>query len=200
MEIYNSYIRVPSGGIYESEICFIQSFDDFDRNFLYRDEFWIQFKNEYQKLTGYYQMNIPLTNFFGKAKEDFLKKFENKISSVDCAHRYYTYIKVISDRNNPQLNGQTMLFKYGRRIYDKLNIDKNKTFGKTFLLKVKLTQGFPNYDNCTFSDNNYYIRDINLNIRNIPSLKRLDLIKDMERKIKLSKITKKIKDNEKICM
>jgi hypothetical protein len=95
-----------------------------------------------------------------------------------------------------------MLFRYGRRIHDMLNVAQSDVFNKSFLLKITTTQGFQNFDKCKFSENNYYIRDINLNVRNIPSLKRLDLIKDVERKFKLSRITKKIKDkdNEKICM
>lgn len=201
MEMYNKYI-IPIKDFYESEIAFVESFDDFNKNFLYRDEYWIKFKNEYSKLTGFYHMDILANSFFGKTKEEFLRQYDDKIDLVECAHRHYAYVKIINDQLNPQLNGQIMLFRYGRRIYDKLNQYKSKTFNRTFILKVKITAGFQNFDDCHFSKNDYYVRDINLNIQNIPSLKKLDLIKDMERKFKLNQITKKIKDkdNEKVCM
>ena len=202
MDIYHKYIKVPMGGIYESEISFVESFDDFDKNFLSRDEYWVQFKNEYEKLTGFYQINISVNNFFGKLKEDFLKKYNDKINNIECAHRHYAYVKIINDKENPQLNGQIMLFRYGRKINNMLTAAQSDVFNKSFLLRITMVQNFQNFDKCKFSENNYYIRDINLNVQNIPSLKRLDLIKDFERKIKLGQITKKIKDkdNEKICM
>ena len=202
MEIYNTYIKVPIGGLYESEFCFVESFDDFNKNFLSRDEHWVVFKDEYKKETGYYQLDFGVNHFFGKVKDDFLQRYEDKISDISSARRYYAYIKIINDNHNPQLNGQIMLFKYGRRIHETISGNPHTTFSKSFLLRVILTQGFPNYDSSKFSDKNYYIRDINLNIRNIPSLKRLDIVRDIERKFKLNKITKKIKDkdNEKICM
>lgn len=202
MEIYNSHIIPLTTNGYESEISFVESFDDFNKNFLQRDEFWVEFKNEYNKLNGFYQINIPVNNFFGKAKSDFLEKYKDKIHNIECAHRHYAYVKIINDKVNPHLNGKIMLFRYGRRIHEMLLAYPNTTFSRTFLLKIKMTSGFQNFDDCKFSTNNYYVRDINLNIRNIPSLKRLDLIKDLERKFKLSQITKKIKNrnDEKICM
>ena len=191
MEIYNSYIKPPTGGSYESEIAFVQSFDDFDKNFLYRDEYWVEFKNEYSKLTGYYQIDIGVNSFFGKLKDDFLKKYNDKVSDIHSAHRHYAYIKIIDDKFNPQLNGQIMIFKYGRTIYDKLNADKSKTFGKSFIIKVRLVSGYPNYDGCNFTTNGYSVRDLNLNIQNIPSLKKLDILRGVERRFKLDKILKK---------
>lgn len=202
MEIYNKHFIPLTTNGYESEIAFIESFDDFNKNFLQRDEFWIEFKDEYRKLNGFYQMNIPVNNFFGKAKTDFLERYKDKIHNVECAHRHYAYIKIINDKHNPHLNGNTMLFRYGRKIHEMLLAYPNTTFSRTFLLRIRMVSGFQNFDGCNFTLNNYYVKDVNLNVRNIPNLRKLDLIKDLERRHKLSQITKKIKDkdDEKICM
>lgn len=196
MERYNDYLNktLPSGGTYESEIAFIESFDDFDKNFLYRDEHWVVFKNGYRKLTGLYQIDIGISNFFGKDKDAFLKKYNDKVEDIASSHRHYAYVKIIHDRVNSQLNGQTMILMFGRKIYDKIQVNKTKAFSRSFLLKIKMVSGFQNFDECHFTTNNYYIRDINLNIQNIPSLKKLDMIRDVERRFKLDRIVKKQMD------
>lgn len=201
IELYNRYI-IPKDDYYESEITFVESFDDFDKNFLNRDEYWVKFKNEYKKFTGLYQMDIPAINFFGNTKKEFEKKHNDKIENVQCALRHYVYIMIMDDKRNPQLNGKIILFRYGRIVHDILNNRKNNIFSKIFLLKIRMTNGFQNFDDSKFTDNNYYVRNVTLDInKNIPSLNNLDLtIKNIERRNKLNQITKKMIENEKICM
>lgn len=203
MERYNKYLGIiPNGGCYDSEIAFVESFDDFDKNFLYRDEHWVEFNDSFKRHTGFYQIDIGVSNFYGKVKDDFLKKCDGKVVNITSAHRHYVYVKIIDDKVNSQLNGQIMLFMYGRKIYDIIQSNKGKTFSRSFMLKVKMTQQFLNFDECHFTTNNYYIRDLNLNIQNIPSLRKLDILKDIERRFKLDKIVKKqldIKMRKYVC-
>ncbi len=206
MELYNKYLKIPMGGIYSSEICFIQSFDDIDKNFLNRIEQWVVFNDKYKKYNGFYSGYSNI--FFGKNKEKFLDGIKDKVKDITSSSRYHTYIKIINDHMNPHLNGETMLFRYGRKINSIITNDKHKVFAKSFLINMKLTGylgdypgSYPNFDECTFSDNDYYIQDYSLNIRNIPDLPNLNILNIIDRSNKLKKIIKKInnKEDEKIC-
>lgn len=76
---------------------------------------------------------------------------------------YVSNIKVISDPKNPQNEGKVFLFKYGKKIFDKITKMMNPDLeseqainpfdlwnGANFKLKMTRQSGFPNYDESTF--------------------------------------------------
>ena len=76
---------------------------------------------------------------------------------------YVSNIQVISDSKNPSNEGKIFLFKYGKKIFDKLtkmmnpDLDSEKAVnpfdlwqGAHFKLKMTRQSGFPNYDESTF--------------------------------------------------
>ena len=76
---------------------------------------------------------------------------------------YVSNIKVISDPKNPENEGKIFLFKYGKKIFDKLSkmmnpdLESEKAInpfdlwnGANFKLKMTRQSGFPNYDESTF--------------------------------------------------
>lgn len=76
---------------------------------------------------------------------------------------YVSNIKVISDPKNPENEGKVFLFKYGKKIFDKLtkmmnpDLESEKAInpfdlwqGANFKLKMTRQSGFPNYDESTF--------------------------------------------------
>jgi hypothetical protein len=76
---------------------------------------------------------------------------------------YVSNIKVISDPKNPQNEGKVFLFKYGKKIFDKITKMMNPDLesetkvnpfdlwnGAPFKLKMTRQSGFPNYDESTF--------------------------------------------------
>ena len=76
---------------------------------------------------------------------------------------YVSNIKVISDPKNPSNEGKIFLFKYGKKIFDKLtkmmnpDLDSEEAInpfdlwkGANFKLKMTRQSGFPNYDESTF--------------------------------------------------
>ena len=78
---------------------------------------------------------------------------------------YYSNILVIEDPANPQNNGQVKLFKYGKKIFDKINDLMNPEFkdetpvnpfdlwgGSNFKIKIRMVDGFVNYDKSEFDN------------------------------------------------
>ena len=76
---------------------------------------------------------------------------------------YVSNIYVVSDPKNPENEGKVFLFKYGKKIFDKLTKMMNPDLeseesvnpfclwnGANFKLKMTRQSGFPNYDESTF--------------------------------------------------
>lgn len=76
---------------------------------------------------------------------------------------YISNIYVISDPKNPENEGKVFLFKYGKKIYDKIHLLMNPEFegddpvdpfdlwkGANLRLKIRNLDGYRNYDQSTF--------------------------------------------------
>lgn len=72
---------------------------------------------------------------------------------------FFSNIYVVKDSANPAAEGKIFKYRYGKKIYDKLNVAMNPTFeddvpmnpfdlweGANFRLKVRKADGYPNYD------------------------------------------------------
>ena len=106
------------------------------------------------------EYNRLLWNSGIDADKDLARKQKRKLS-------YYTNIYVIKDPLNPENEGQVFLYKFGKRIFDKLTArmqpDENdydpqpaiNPFdlwkGADFKLKIKQVAGYWNYDDSSFN-------------------------------------------------
>ena len=76
---------------------------------------------------------------------------------------YYSNIYVVKDPSNPANEGKVFLFKYGKKIFDKIADQMNPQFadekavdpfnlwsGANFKLKARKVEGYPNYDKSEF--------------------------------------------------
>lgn len=76
---------------------------------------------------------------------------------------YISNIEMIDDSKNPQNNGKVFLFKFGKKIFDKVEEAMNPQFadekainpfdfwnGANFKLKVRKVEGYTNYDKSEF--------------------------------------------------
>lgn len=76
---------------------------------------------------------------------------------------YISNILVISDPKNPENEGKVFLFKYGKKIFDKITMLMNPEFegdkpvnpfdfwkGANFKLRIRTVDGYPNYDQSIF--------------------------------------------------
>ena len=78
---------------------------------------------------------------------------------------YVTNVYVVQDPSNPQNEGKVMLFKFGKKIFDKIMDVMQPQFadetpvnpfdfweGADFKLKIRNVEGYRNYDKSEFSD------------------------------------------------
>lgn len=93
-----------------------------------------------------------------EANKEIVRKRKRK-------QQYISNIYVISDPKNPQNEGKVFLFKYGKKIFDKIQEAMKPVFegdqaidpfdfwqGADFRLKVKRVEGYPNYDSSSFEN------------------------------------------------
>jgi hypothetical protein len=100
--------------------------------------------------------NTRLWNTGIEADKEIARKRKRKLS-------YYSNIYVVSDPKHPENEGKVFLFKYGKKIFDKLSEAMNPHFedekavnpfdfweGANFKLKIRKVDGYWNYDKSEF--------------------------------------------------
>ena len=101
--------------------------------------------------------NNTLWNSGIEANKDIARKQKRKLS-------YVANIMVISDPSNPANEGRVRLFKFGKKIFDKITEAMNPEFadetpvnpfdmweGANFKLKIRNVEGYRNYDKSEFA-------------------------------------------------
>jgi hypothetical protein len=133
---------------------------------------WVRmFDHGFQGPGGWYIENCPTT----LGGECPLCKKNNELwnsgldSNKDIARKqkrrlsYYSNILVVKDPSNPQNEGKVFLYKYGKKIWDKINDLMQPEFedespvnpfdfweGADFKLKIRQVDGYRNYDKSEF--------------------------------------------------
>jgi len=104
------------------------------------------------------EYNTTLWNSGIEANKEIARKQKRRL-------HYIANIYVISDPSNPQNEGQIKLFKFGKKIFDKITEAMNPEFadetpinpfdmweGANFKLKIRNVEGYRNYDKSEFAD------------------------------------------------
>jgi len=101
-------------------------------------------------------LNNTLWNSGVEADKEIARKQKRRLS-------YISNIYVVRDPSNPDNEGKVFLYKYGKKIFDKLNDAMNPEFegevavnpfdfweGANFRLKIRKVEGYRNYDKSEF--------------------------------------------------
>jgi len=102
--------------------------------------------------------NTALWNSGIESDKDIARKQKRRL-------RHVSNIYVVHDPTNPQNEGKVMLYRYGKKIYDKLSEAMNPEFkdeiafnpfdlweGADLKLKIRKVDGWPNYDRSEFDE------------------------------------------------
>lgn len=102
------------------------------------------------------EYNSKLWNTGSESNKEIVRKQKRRLS-------FYSNIYVVTDSGNPENEGKVFLFKYGKKIFDKLNEAMNPQFadeeavnpfdlwaGANFKLKIRQVEGYRNYDKSEF--------------------------------------------------
>jgi gp32 DNA binding protein like len=102
------------------------------------------------------EYNTKLWNSGIESNKDLVRKQKRRLS-------YFSNIYVVKDPTRPENEGKVFLFKYGKKIFDKLNEAMHPQFsdekavnpfdlweGANFKLKIRQVEGYRNYDKSEF--------------------------------------------------
>jgi hypothetical protein len=102
------------------------------------------------------ELNSELWNSGVEANKEVARKQKRRLA-------YYTNILVVQDSGNPENNGKVFLFKFGKKIFDKIKDVMQPQFedeapmnpfdfweGANFKLKIRQVEGYRNYDKSEF--------------------------------------------------
>jgi gp32 DNA binding protein like len=111
------------------------------------------------------EFNSQLWNSGVEADKEQARKQKRRL-------HFISNIYVVEDHGNPENNGKVFLFKYGKKIFDKLNEVMNPQFpdekplnpfdfweGANFALKIRMVEGYRNYDKSTFMTSSALAKD-----------------------------------------
>jgi len=100
--------------------------------------------------------NNKLWNSGVEANKEIVRKQKRKLN-------YIANVYIVSDPKHPENEGKVFLFKFGKKIFDKLNEAMNPQFedespinpfdmwkGANFKLKIRKVEGYQNYDKSEF--------------------------------------------------
>lgn len=133
-----------------------------------KHQHYVDFKN-YPELQGYYDCMKNFTDkcdfctMYWKLKNSKNASDHEKAELISRNTKYYSYILVIEDEQNRELEGKIMIYPYGYKIKEKIKNEKDgnnpdKTpcnvfdlaNGKDFELNIKQLGDYPNYDSSIF--------------------------------------------------
>jgi hypothetical protein len=111
------------------------------------------------------ERNSALWNSGVDADKEIARKQKRRL-------HFISNVYIIEDSLNPENNGQVRLFKYGKKIFDKLNEAMNPQFadeepvnpfdfweGANFKLKIRNVEGYRNYDKSEFASPSPLFKD-----------------------------------------
>jgi len=132
---------------------------------------YVDIKNA-KELSGWFDSpknfneKCPLTDLYYTMTNSKNAILQEKAKCLKYSKKYYSYVLVIEDEQQPELVGKIMIFQYGKTIKDKILAEKNGEIsgvscnvfdlaaGKDFVVLVKeITTGddtYPDYKNSMF--------------------------------------------------
>ena len=104
------------------------------------------------------EYNSKLWNSGVESDKEIVRKQKRRLN-------YYSNVYIESDPQNPENEGKVFLFRYGKKIFDKLSEAMEPQFedetpinpfdlwkGASFKLKIRMVEGYWNYDKSVFSE------------------------------------------------
>ena len=111
------------------------------------------------------EYNSSLWNSGVESDKEIARKQKRKL-------QYFSNIYVVSDAKHPENEGKVFLFRYGKKIFDKLTAAMSPEFedekainpfdfweGANFKLKIRKVDGYWNYDKSEFEDTSKLFED-----------------------------------------
>lgn len=167
-EEYNPTADKGKGGIYQSIIRFVPWHADPKHGSI--QEKWVSYlvdpvtqRGRYVDCPSSVGKPSPLQDIYWKLRKSESVQLQKLAANFSRRHSYASLVQIIRDENNPEAEGKIMVFRYGVKIWEKINAELKPVIGeshdpfdtlggKAFALVITKVSGFNNYDQSKFVD------------------------------------------------
>ena len=166
-EEYNPSAEKGKNKVYQSIIRFIPWFEDPNKSIKEKWVSWlvdpITNKGRYVDCPSSVGKPSLLQEMFFKLRKSDSVQEQKKSEIFSRRHAFASLIQVIKDTNAPELEGKILVWRYGKKVWDKINSEQNPIIGdkhepfrildgKLFALVVTEVSNYNNYDQSKFLD------------------------------------------------
>lgn len=167
---YKVSYKDGKGGIYESVVRFVPYVNDPAKSLMTKQVSWVKNPVDQKgmyvddpRTVGEYSPVIDMFFKFRNSGNAQLQEFGKQYLSTKL--QYAALVQIIKDDNHPELVGQIKVFKFGKKVWDKLYNEEHPAMGtghnpfhpidgRYFYIKCVSSAGFNNFDQSVFIDNN----------------------------------------------
>lgn len=166
---YKVSFKDGKGGIYESIIRFVPWYANPDKSIIGKTVSYVKNPITQQgiyvddpRTVGSFSPIIDMFFKFYNSGNEIFKEFGKK--HLSSKSQYAALVQIIKDDQHPDLVGKIKVFKFGQKLYDKINAEMHPAmgqgvlpyhpiYGRYFYLKCTSQSGFNNFDQSYFFDN-----------------------------------------------
>jgi hypothetical protein len=164
-EFYKPYPESGKDGVYKSLIRFLPNVVEPSKSKIHKyyvyltdpssgDSFSVDCPSTVGKKSVLKDIFWKLKNSHSAADQELSKSFSRK-------EDYYALVQIVQDKNNPDLEGKIMIFKFGKKLNDMLEAQLKPEYGepcnpfdlfsgKLFSIHSRKVGDWNNYDLCSF--------------------------------------------------
>jgi hypothetical protein len=166
-EDYRASSDAGKGGVYQSIIRFVPWHKNPSQSI---HEKWVSWlvdpvtqKGRFVDCPSSVGKQSLLQDMYFKLKKSESIQEQKKADVFSRRHNFAALIQIIKDENQPELEGKIMAYRFGKKLWEKINAemkpiigDPHNPFellnGKVFQLVITKVAGFNNYDQSKFVD------------------------------------------------
>jgi len=166
---YKVSFKDGKGGIYESVIRFVPFYANPEKSIMAKTVSFVKNPVTQQgmyvddpRTVGSFSPIIDMFFKFYNSGNEIFKEFGKK--HLSSKPQYAALVQIIKDDQHPELVGKIKVFKFGKKLYDKLTAEEHPAmgqgfnpfhpiYGRYFYLKCTSQSGFNNFDQSYFFDN-----------------------------------------------
>lgn len=166
---YKVSFKDGKGGIYESVIRFVPWYANPEKSIIAKTVSYVKNPITQQgiyvddpRTVGSFSPIIDMFFKFYNSGNAVFQEFGKK--HLSSKSQYAALVQIIKDEQHPELVGKIKVFKFGQKLYDKINAEMHPAmgqgvnpihpiYGRYFYLKCTSQSGFNNFDQSNFFDN-----------------------------------------------
>jgi|694.fasta_scaffold66620_2 hypothetical protein len=165
LEFYKPYPEDGKDGVYKSLIRFIPNSENPAKSKIHK---YYVYLNDPVSGNGF-AVDCPSTVGKKSILKDLFWKLKNSHSAADQElaksfsrkEDFYSLVQIVQDKNNPDLEGKIMIFKFGKKINEMIEAQLQPEYGdacnpydlfegREFAISVRKVGEWNNYDLCSF--------------------------------------------------